>query len=691
MIGLSKSLVVTERDSGFILQGLKFTLIPVEILDYKHEEKGPQKAVQWHLEPALSGVGSASSPSTPRTQLSPLKCKSLEQFDTFRSCKAFLGWCNKIGINVGTAYHARYSSNEMDSGGNLVLRYPNPKGPEITSNAKDAGRSISVSAATATLGGAGNGASGAAGIALAFGERRSAAAVNGPQDLEDNLFSKSASHIVLYDTDTRRAWMLPYLSVLLHLIHLRERATRSGAHPTMEMPLAAQWDDKIDDPYIASQAAWNAISPYFTPDQDEEAESSGDLKVLSAAEKLHDKTAKRLLKHLEYLVVVLREATNASVEWRKKEMALFHRSKVYGFELKEIAYNDNLLYKERKLRYTSGGWAKLKRNDMGVLFCSKLWEAIVPIGDDDELPEHWQTLPRDLDYLAAPLSCLKDSAHAKPLHTEDSQDGLEEESRETRFRIRVGNRGHQWDVTSRHFACHCADKNKDCCDHTTRISRRWRSDRESSLIDDFKDHMEGAVIFGRPKRASRVSKAIKACKVRPKSIGSGLISWIKSTIFLPQDGKAGSSDHPVSPNGHVILVDRPSSLAQIEIPSSRSSSISNKEVHPVPILVHLPPPAVPAVPIQPEFGERDPAFLSLLLQESTVGSSIGPSRTLLSQAQTEDGFTPSSSYSETSVLRRQSGEIKGDLKGIGELWTADGGSRESADSAVGLDRPESSG
>ncbi|KAB8293276.1 hypothetical protein EYC80_007606 [Monilinia laxa] len=459
LMSLARTTIITELYKGFVIQGYQYALVPVGNITTERDEAACSNSIiQWHLIDTRSlDVSSASLPNRADRGIRSV-AKSIDILNSFiePGSHAFLGWCSKVNIHVGTdttnvqngAVHLEIQATNRPS--NYALRYRDPRLRFLQSSARDAGRAIAITTINANAAGGGHGATGGMGASLTVGESREAAVVGRYGSLREALQSRSRENIVLYDTATRRAWMLPFLNVVLYLVHLRELATTPhDATSTITMPWAVrQHAGRSDGP------AWDAIRPYLDL-LDTENFNKNRLNRLNnhfTGRELRLKLALRLADHLEYLITMIDATSKQNVAWRSKEMSVFHHSKIYGFEMEELSYAASLGYKEQKLHNTSGGWAKMRRNREQVLFCSGIGDLITPL-----------LTPESDDRL-----CLSSTWHGLP-------------------------------GSSGHFSNPCPHYETDESDGHQKTIRLSKSPQPSNL-EDFSTYMDGAVIFGRRAR-----------------------------------------------------------------------------------------------------------------------------------------------------------------------------------------------
>ncbi|ESZ91488.1 hypothetical protein SBOR_8117 [Sclerotinia borealis F-4128] len=626
LIALARTTIITELYKGFIIQGYQFILIPVkELITERAEASCPNATVQWHLiDTRSSDVSSASLPNKVDSRVRSV-AKNDETLRSFigPGNRAFLGWCGKINIHVGTDTRTvqngavKLQAPVTDGPCGCALPYRDPRQRILQSTARDAGRARTITAVSATASGGGHGATGGAGATLGIGESREAAVVGRFGSLKETLQTRSKENIVLYDTATRRAWMVPYLNVLLHLVHLRERATTPHReHSMINMPFAAQHAGGASS---SDGPAWDAIQPYLDLLDTENFNKNrlSRLKAHFTEKELRLKNALRFADHLEYLITVIDAALAKNVAWRSKEMSIFHHSKIYGFEMEELSYAASLGYKEQKLHHTSGGWAKMRRNREQVFFCSGIGDLITP-ESDCKLCSKCQSVPTNMDYLVAPVSCLSSCQHVRHTHGDDEP---------SHFKIQIRNsRLYEWKVSEAHFSDPCPHYDSD---DAGEVGLHWQYQKtihlskspQKSNLEDFSRYMEGAVIFGRRAR----SEPLKACGAairkwmtgftkKSKSLDTEVSIDTPSPIQGPNIEKSLSKLplenelNPLKLRNQSLGSNEDDKIISGESQSRTSSSDSNILTHN--LFQKREPPFIPAVPSQPELEHLTPNRMS---------------------------------------------------------------------------------
>ncbi|PVH97252.1 hypothetical protein DM02DRAFT_533559 [Periconia macrospinosa] len=187
------------------------------------------------------------------------------------------------------------------------------------------------------------------------------------------LQDASREQAIIYDAGQRRSWLVPKLSLLLHMCHAYTLACTGTP------------DDRV---------------PYVDPHCDA-------IEVIKALEPLGDtpvcggKTDKFLFREL-----LLGLNTNLL-----KTVASIRRSsgkKLYGFEFMDVVTEPGRGSCMKKLDVLSlaKNWLEIVNVVDAVVVCSDLGEAIIAVEGNGRKSTSCNMLPKNLDYLAATLPCL---------------------------------------------------------------------------------------------------------------------------------------------------------------------------------------------------------------------------------------------------------------------------------------------
>ena len=368
MAALGGARHATEFEGGLVLKGYSTLFVPTR----RHED-----SVQWHF---IHDAGQdrisyhkASLQCPNRVLLKDLNHEALG------TTRAFLGWWKEAEIHLGTE-DADYKSIDW-------------------SKAKEAGPSLRLT-----------------GVTLGFSKMISTQlnfALGGKDGSfhysQDGPFQKTINHaenlpVVLYDQKDRRAWLVPGLLVILHMIQLQNHLMpfTVGGHKVKVSPL-----DPSRQNHAAKEAVTNNKSQKL---YDCESNQDKDYCFRDAVLDIWS-TLDRLME---------REATTQATPGTPVNVAR-HKT-LYGWEFRAVAEEDrHLKRKAQILEKTAGRWYDLVKDvDAVVLFASGFGDIIKPRSDLSGLCRKWRTLPKDKDYIAVCVPMLE-KFYAKAGHRQDHQ------------------------------------------------------------------------------------------------------------------------------------------------------------------------------------------------------------------------------------------------------------------------------
>ena len=368
MAALGGARHVVDFEGGLVLKGWSTLLVPME----RHED-----SVQWHL---ICARGEDRIPYREASVQCPNRAL-LEDLnhEELRTTRAFLGLWKEAETHLATA-DADYESIDW-------------------SKAKEAGPSPRLTGGTF-------------GISKIISAQMNfvLGAKDGPFHYsQQEPFLKTVDRaeklpVVLYDQADRRAWLVPALPVILHIIQLRNHIKPFvvGGKKVQISPL-----DPLKQGHAAREAiAKNKSQKLFERESNEDKDYYFRDAVLDTWSVLD-----RLME---------REATTQATpgmavhtSWQKT---------LQGWELRALADEDrHLKQKEQVLEKTAGPWYKLVKDvDAIVLFANGLGDIIKPRPGSAGLCQKWRRLPKGKDYLAVCVSMLE-IFYAKAGHRQDHQ------------------------------------------------------------------------------------------------------------------------------------------------------------------------------------------------------------------------------------------------------------------------------
>ena len=432
MAALGGARHAVEFEGGLVLKGYSTLFVPV----------GRRKdSVQWHLICAKGedriAYSEASAHYPNRALLEDI------DHDELRTTRAFLGWCKEAQVHLATA-DADYESIDWSK-----AKKANPS-PKLTGGSLGISKLISAN------------------VNFALGAKDGAFHYSQSEPFQKTVDRAERLPVLLYDQKDRRAWLVPALLVILHIIQLRNhiKPFSVGGTKVQILPL---------DPSRQGSAAREAVDQNKSKKlYDCESSSEKDycfrdamLDIWSILDRLME-----------------REATSSATPGMSLNATW--QTTLYGWELRDVA-DDARLMKQKKqiLQKTAGRWVDLVNDvDAVVLFASGLGDIIKPKPGSAGLCQKWRHLPKEKDYLAVCVSMLK-LFYAKSGHRQD---------REYLTSAKL-----QWHQESMLFE-QCADVTSDHCD-CDRLQQVFRSSSSTFglKLPPKKLEANGCVVFGQAK------------------------------------------------------------------------------------------------------------------------------------------------------------------------------------------------
>ncbi|CAD6592140.1 MAG: hypothetical protein ASARMPREDX12_005851 [Alectoria sarmentosa] len=354
MAALGGARHVTEFEGGLVLKGYSAMLVPIE----RHEQ-----SIQWHL------IRNSNDERMRYRQLRNecLNRAMLEEvdYDALRTTRAFLGWWKSSETHLGTE-DAAYDSIDWSPAGEA-------KRPTRFSGG-NIGFQTMITAQLNFIMGAKDGR-------LHFSQK-------GP--FQRIVQCAEETPVVLYDLEDRRAWFVPALDVMLHIVQTRHHLSpykvggeiikltpanpKNGRNAATEA-FAANQSRQLYERDVAAEKNY-----YF---------KDAILDIWSQMERLMDKE--------DSIEACSGLALHGTMQ-----------SKVHGWEFMSLVHEKNYRRKEATISKSSGGWVDLINDvDALVLFATGLDEIIKPVSDLSSLCRPWKSLPKGKDYLATGVPILE--------------------------------------------------------------------------------------------------------------------------------------------------------------------------------------------------------------------------------------------------------------------------------------------
>ena len=348
MAALGGARHLTDYDGGLVLKGHSALFYPVSC---------DGDSVQWHF------VRNEDEQYLPykevKTRCPDRASLASVNFESLKNKRSFLGWCTLAETHLGTA-DADYSSIDWSSAG------------EVRRAAKISGAEIGFQTMI----------TGKVGFMMGPKDGRLHFARTGP--FEKIIRCAEESSVVLHDLEDHRAWLVPALDVILHIIKTRHYLSFYNVEGSDVQIVPA--DHTVTDGSAARKAAienqWLQLyEGYHFQD--------AFLDIWSQMERLQEKE----------------DSIEAS-----QGLALHGtmREKLRGWEYMSLVHEKNYRQKETTVAKSSGGWADLVADvDTLVLFATGLREIIKPVWGTSKLCRRWRSLPTGKDYLAAGVPMLE--------------------------------------------------------------------------------------------------------------------------------------------------------------------------------------------------------------------------------------------------------------------------------------------
>ena len=356
MMHLSGVNRIADVDEKILLVGTLTTLVPTALLG--------NKSVQWHLIVDPRQRRFSSQHAMPKSEfVRAFKSFGSDEFlHEMSTWRHFLGWCGDVKVTLGT---------DPSNGGT----YP----PTGYTGSPECLRRIDLSSLNGSIGSSGLGFFGGnLGGAWSVSSARQNPFANHVQRFESLLSTARRQLSIIYDTIEQRAWLVPVLSVILHMIHLRvKRDDQEVAIPYAE----ASWD--------GGRAAYETIM------------GSRELPIGPQ----DPKRAYELQDVVEDVWIALSNLPSkpASRPFYKPSL----KTTLFGYEFMDVALRGPPIRLKRAAVANAGGWTRLTREIEIVLFCKGLGDLITPKHTESMACPFWRTVPKYKGYLCATVHCLR--------------------------------------------------------------------------------------------------------------------------------------------------------------------------------------------------------------------------------------------------------------------------------------------
>ena len=357
MVALAGVRSLVEYEGVTILRGSSCMLVPM---------KSYYDSIQWHL---VSAFGHDTIQGRPQSSNSPGNTKVSVQITEMRTKRAFLGWCEKAEVRLGTR---NIDYRTIDYTQSLECRNTQIRISEINVGVNIPAGPIGLSL----------------GAKFEIGTRDHNIHNGRIGTLQDVLRQAEDTPVVLYDPSEKRGWLVPAVGVILHILHTRyyRPAFQRGEH-LIDLVHA--------DPDQNGLAAFRIALVESSTASHQRGVSSLDEAVFELWDKLREV---RMLQDVDEItsscIAVVRLARG------KEEVRCWEYMDM-------VDQNHEIRQKRVIIQRSNGGWVKLAREiHCPVIIASGLKDIIKPMSGS-QYCRSWTSLPTGKDYLAASTTVLQ--------------------------------------------------------------------------------------------------------------------------------------------------------------------------------------------------------------------------------------------------------------------------------------------
>ena len=421
MIRLSGVFTAEEMDGKYYFVGSTTVLIPTHV--------NSEDNFQWHLYRCAAGsrfrissLSKNSVLSTDSFEWKGLNADSL--FHQLKTRRHFLGWCPSIVFNVGTE-NSTYTTE--------------------SANAHSAPEKFRVQNFGFTTGTSGMGIfSFLVSTNFALESNKFQQDQNSGLGFDAILLRARTLQYLVYDVDEKRAWVLPAICAIFHMVHLRIRCEGFS----------------VQLPYVPLD--WNGADATYKVMKDNQAL---ELRIQQTRTEYTLEDAVRQI-WLGLKSCPLTPAAKPKLNPKRGRYDLF------GYEMMDIAtVHDPIRLRKSRVERT-GGWIHLTKNVALVLICGRIGDAII----SSNTATCWLTVPSQNYLLCATTKSLQElSNRAGGTNHQLTEDG-------------------EWDCPGLLFEkCHCGSRKT--CNRLQQIVRCGKARPPPQPLP-----IKGAVVFGLDRR-----------------------------------------------------------------------------------------------------------------------------------------------------------------------------------------------
>ncbi|CAI7661292.1 unnamed protein product [Penicillium pancosmium] len=341
MLSLSAAEIALKIEGGVVFIGYSTLLFPTAIHG---------NSAQFHL------LTSSEGQINPYIQ--KYKSRALTtDVSQFKKMRCFLGWCTHADVNLGTK---KLPKSIKYSGG------------------ANKGKSLQIDGfSTLFQAGASAPFSAVASLQANFSYHEHGLNFPPHKQYEKLLQGTSREVALVYDSGEQRCWLVPKLSLLLHMS--QAYASNCGSNPTHGVP------------YVGPHSDTAALVSFLLP--------SRETSVFNESLNVSDRLS------LYQLMLGLNTNLLSTVRTVKPSSS----RKLYGFEYRDVIDEPGRgsCMKELDLGLSSKAWIEIANIADVVLICAGLGDAITATDEPVKWNQQCGKVPQGQDYLTATTSCLK--------------------------------------------------------------------------------------------------------------------------------------------------------------------------------------------------------------------------------------------------------------------------------------------
>ncbi|MCJ1395892.1 hypothetical protein MMC18_008778 [Xylographa bjoerkii] len=438
MIALSGVQYSATFEGGTILKGFSSMLIPTVKYD---------GSIQWHF--WYNHTGGQLDYSEVQDKQRVL----VSEMD-MREKRAFLGWCEKAEIHLGTQgtnYSELNYSPALELGSHMIW----------------SGLTPSFTAGISNI-------CGGLTFQLKFGARDGNIHFSRQGSLQKIIWLAEQTPVIMYEPEEKRGWLVPASGVILHMFHTRLDRTpfeRGG------LSIESTYADPTRHGSAAALVALGAlVSLEPTP-------------LTPISEKSSGKAALTLLGEIILEIWGMLDVCLYKTRERNKAPGKAIRNlgtKLQGYEYMDIVeQNSSFRLKEETIDTTHGGWVDLAKDiNCLVLFGCGFKDIIKPA--PGSIPcQNWKKLPEKKDYLAASAAIIRHLFDRAGSHS--TLKNLTTKSNPIQWRVPRGSKLFESCDRTREHPCRCK-----------RLQRLVRQRHFGTASPPKHLESEGAILFGAP-------------------------------------------------------------------------------------------------------------------------------------------------------------------------------------------------